>query len=69
MSSTVLIETPNCPWCHKFSVVEVPAAGLVEYMNGAHIQNAFPDLTANQRELLKTGTHAACWDQFVPGDE
>jgi 7,8-dihydro-6-hydroxymethylpterin-pyrophosphokinase len=32
------------------------------YMNGALIQNAFPNLTASEREFILTGITAEEWD-------
>lgn len=29
------------------------------------IQVAFPYLSADEREVLKTGTHGKCWDSFM----
>jgi hypothetical protein len=31
---------------------------------GYNIQDALPDLTADERELLMTGTHAHCWEKM-----
>jgi hypothetical protein len=58
-----------CIVCGKSSLVEVDADGLRMWQGGAHIQRAFPQLAAEQRELLMTGTHPACWDRMVPEDE
>jgi len=33
-----------------------------EYMNGALIQKAFPNLTADEREFILTGITAEEWD-------
>jgi hypothetical protein len=35
---------------------------LSKYNNGALIQNAFPHLTASEREFLKSGTTQEEWD-------
>jgi hypothetical protein len=34
------------------------------YEAGALIQNAFPNLTPDQREFLKTGTYPGEWDVY-----
>jgi hypothetical protein len=60
------ITTKPCMMCRKVSVVSVPAAGLEAFDNGrgALIQHAFPDLSADDRELLLSGAHPACWDSL-----
>lgn len=65
---TTIITTPPCPHCHRTSEVSVPAEGVAAHNAGALIQNAFPTLDANARELLMTGFHTTCWDD-VFGDE
>jgi hypothetical protein len=39
------------------------------WQGGELIQNAFPDMTMGDRELLISGTHAACWDKLFPREE
>jgi len=34
------------------ATVEVSATSLRDYLNGTLVQNAFPDLTPNQREIV-----------------
>lgn len=34
------------------------------YLNGAYIQEAFPDLLAPAREQIQSGTHPHCWEQI-----
>ena len=33
------------------------------------IQQAFPEMTSGERELLKTGFHPACWDSLFNEEE
>jgi hypothetical protein len=37
------------------------AKELADWQNGVHIQDAFIDMVADERELLKTGIHPECW--------
>lgn len=39
------------------------------WINGELIQNAFPYLNADQREILKTGIDGQSWDEMFAGDE
>lgn len=37
------------------------------YMQGAHVQSAFPYLNVNDRELIISGYTQEMWDEFVAG--
>jgi hypothetical protein len=60
-NETYIVETPECSWCGKGGIVEVPAPGFFAYQLGALIQDAFPELSPALREQLKTGYHPECW--------
>lgn len=53
-----------CPMCGKGSTVEVSEEGFNKWRKGELIQNAFPELKSDERELLITGTHSECWDKL-----
>ena len=36
------------------------------WVNGESIQNCFPYLSADQREILKTGIDSESWDRMFP---
>jgi hypothetical protein len=57
----------TCPICIKPAYVRVPIDGIAAYRDGALIQDAFPDLSADQREIFMTGIHPACFP--IPADE
>jgi len=59
MLSTIV---KNCMFCGKESSISVDSASLYLYNQGAMIQDAFPDLTASEREVIKSGIHGECWD-------
>jgi hypothetical protein len=52
----------KCPTCPTVQTVVVDAAAHERWQAGEYIQNAFPLLTANQREILMTGICPKCWD-------
>ena len=60
---------PPCRVCGKRAVLTgVDALGYVRWDQlGANVQDALPELDADQRELLLTGTHAHCWDTIFGG--
>jgi hypothetical protein len=57
--------TPPCVSCREVSTVEVEERQLKEYLAGSLIHAAFPDLTADERELIMSGIHPTCWDQIM----
>lgn len=60
MITTVL--TPPCMCCGERGTVVVPTDAHNRWRAGELAQVAFPDLTADVREQLISGTHPACWD-------
>lgn len=59
------ITTPECTICDESSVVTVYKQDLMNWWEGTYIQDAFPYLSDDIRELLITGTHPHCWDIIV----
>lgn len=60
---TKLIRT-MCPVCDAESAVRVNTAEWQAWKDGALIQDAFPNLSANTREALMTGTCDKCWAEM-----
>lgn len=69
MSLSIKYTTPACIKCKKNSLVDVPLAGLRKWQGGSLIQEAFPTLSADEREVLMTGIHPQCWDDIFGGEE
>ena len=63
------VTTPPCMMCGKDSTLEVDVVNLRLWQSGVPIQDAFPEKTDDERELLKTGTHPFCWEQMFGGVE
>jgi hypothetical protein len=65
------VVTRNCVVCGRNGMMEeVDALGYLRWSElGEHIQDALPELDADQRELLMTGTHAHCWQTMWEGFE
>lgn len=40
-----------------------------EWKGGKFIQDAFPKLDANQREMILTGTCQTAWDELFPDED
>lgn len=55
--------------CGQETRATVAGAELFRFRQGAHVQDAFPHLTADQREaLFISGICGTCWDNLF-GDE
>lgn len=65
---TITVKTPPCIVCDAPSIVELQRAEWVALQGGALIQEALPTRDADFRELVKSGTHPACWAEMF-GDE
>jgi len=61
--------TGKCDLCGEEKSVTVPGLGLFKLRGGEYIQNAFPDLSGDEREFLLSGTCGKCWDKMFPEEE
>jgi hypothetical protein len=53
----------ECPLCGKRQELVIDANAYIRWRDGrVLIQQAFPGLTAGERELIQTGTCQPCWD-------
>jgi len=59
--------TKKCPFCKNDNSVQVRDGDIQRWENGELIQNAFPYLNADQREILKTGICDPCWNATFGG--
>lgn len=58
---------PKCPFCGKQGTIELSGVTLDRYLDWKadrirFIQDALPNVSAAEREQLKTGIHPKCWD-------
>lgn len=66
----VVVESKPCPVCRTRSIIMLPYKGWAAwFLDGKLIQDALPDLTAAERELLITGTCESCWDSIFADHE
>lgn len=57
--------TGVCPLCGKSWIVpDVDLDGYLAWRDGALIQQALPDMSPRQRELLISGTCDDCWNDM-----
>ena len=69
MSDTIVVKTKTCTVCGEYEVWNLDRQAVTKWQGGEYIQNAFPDMSAEDRELLISGTHPACWNKLFPEEE
>jgi hypothetical protein len=65
----MMMITKTCPYCGEPASIGVDEEAYREWKAGVLIQNAFPSLTASEREVILTGYHPECWDEALADDE
>ena len=58
-----------CRICSQQQEVIAPVAGLMAWEEGAFIQDAMPELSAGDREMLISQTCDDCWHMMFGDDE
>lgn len=70
VTKLVKVRTKECPKCGDYAVLEVSAEGLKLLNEGAFIQQAFPELSLDERERFISGFCPRCWAEiFADEDE
>ena len=59
----------QCPMCKEVYYVTLPLDGYKKWQEGELIQNAFPNMSADNREKLITGICSECWDKAFGEEE
>ncbi len=60
----------RCPFCGKAHEIEVNEMDYLDWQDGKLAQDAFPYLSASDREMLISGICPDCWDgMFGNGEE
>lgn len=67
--TTITAWTPRCIVCGESSIVEIDKEKFDRWQAGENVQDVFPEISADQREMLITGTHPACWEKAFGGSE
>lgn len=58
-----------CQTCFVRYEFLVDPEGFARWQQGVHIQNALPDNTPAERELILTKTCEPCFDKMFPEDD
>lgn len=64
-----IIFSRKCTVTNKLYEVEVTKVHYDDWLSGTLIQNAFPELNADQREFLKLNVTPAEWDAMMGPEE
>lgn len=52
----------TCIHCQENYTIYLPDKDYKSWRNGTFIQDAFPYLTKDKREMIMSGTHSSCFD-------
>ena len=58
-----------CPMCGRANEIEVNEEDYWDWQDGTLAQDAFPYLSADEREMLISGICPTCWDKMFPMPE
>ena len=69
----VEVETRKCYHCGKNGYIIMSQQDYIkgerDYRAGAFVQDAFPNLSIDQREQIISGTHPQCWIALFGNDD
>ena len=55
-----------CYWCENSIIIEMTYRQHKAYIEKtALVQDIFPHISKEEREMLITGTHPKCWDEML----
>ena len=57
----------SCRVCGRRFLISVTEAEYASWQSGTCIQNAMPNLSVEERELLISKTCGTCWDKMFDG--
>lgn len=64
-----MLHTVTCEGCEDIFTFSLDPKALEAWQAGVHVQQAFPELSDDERELLISGTCGACWEEMFPEEE
>lgn len=63
-TSDEIVLTPECHICGEHQILKVKKSDYFRWNSGELIQNCFPYLTADQREVLISGFCGKCFENM-----
>ena len=67
--SEITYTAQPCMECGERATITVPLDQYRAWLAGTFVQEAFPTLTPEQRELFITGIHPECWEAMFADEE
>jgi hypothetical protein len=64
----IYVKPVVCRMCGEIYPIEVDLEGYQQWKAGELIQNALPELSDEERELLISKTCDSCWNKLFPED-
>lgn len=58
-----------CPFCNEAHEIQCNEEDYLDWQDGMTAQEAFPYLSANDREMLISGICPSCWSALFEGME
>jgi len=68
LAMTAVVAVP-CRLCDTVHDLTVNVEGFVNWQAGEFIQEALPELSCDERELLISGTCSTCFDELFPSED
>ena len=68
LAMTAVVAVP-CRLCQETTDLKVNFQGFVNWKSGELIQDALPELSCDERELLISGTCSTCFDKLFPSED
>ena len=69
ITDTVNVTTNPCIMCGETATVKMLVHHYLEWKNGGLLDRVCPEMPAEIREMLISGTHPDCWDKMVQDGE
>ena len=69
LDDKIAVMVPRCRVCGKLFYIAVLVDDLLKYHKGTLIQDAFPYLSADERELLISRTCPVCWNGIFSDED
>lgn len=61
----IMVVHKTCKMCGTSHFIQMTIKGYLAWTRGAMIQDAMPELTPDQRELLISGICSTCYDKIL----
>lgn len=69
MKTSYIMVPTTCPFCGHTTYIQCDKDAYDRWGEGMSIQDAMPDMTPEDREMLISGICPSCWDDMFGEDE